>query len=177
MILNLSPEEKAKVAEAHEIAQKLFRPISRQYDEQEHADPQELIDTMWNIRGKGMLTGLGIAGALMVEELCWGDAGLSLAFPGPGLGGAAVFAAGPRSSGDVPGPLQGRQAHWGAMAMTEPGLRHRYLAIQATATRDGDYWVLNGEKIFVTMGHRALDLSEGFIVVWATVDNQPAVPV
>jgi acyl-CoA dehydrogenase len=31
--------------------------------------------------------------------------------------------------------------------------------------------VLNGEKIFVTMGHRALDLSEGIIVVWASVDK------
>ena len=60
---------------------------------------------------------------------------------------------------------------WGAMAMTEPGCGSDTSAIQATAVRDGDYWVLNGDKIFVTMGHRALDLSEGIIVVWATVDK------
>jgi acyl-CoA dehydrogenase len=36
--------------------------------------------------------------------------------------------------------------------------------------RDGDYWVLNGEKIFVTSAKRAME-SGGLIVVWATVDK------
>jgi len=168
----LSTEDKAKVEEAHNIAQTLFRPVSRYYDEHEHEEPQELIDTMWNLRGKGFLTGLGVAGALMVEELCWGDAGLYLASPGPGLGGAAVFAAGTQEQwGRFLARFNQGKPKWGAMAMTEPGAGSDTSAIQATAARDGDYWVLNGEKIFVTMGHRALDLSEGIIVVWATVDK------
>jgi acyl-CoA dehydrogenase len=168
----LSAEDKAKVAEAHDIAQNLFRPISRYYDEHEHEDPWDLIDTMWEMRGKGFLTGLGITGALMVEELCWGDAGLYLASPGPGLGGAAVFAAGTQEQwGRFLARYGQGKPKWGAMAMTEPGCGSDTSAIQATAVRDGDYWVLNGEKIFVTMGHRALDLSEGIIVVWATVDK------
>lgn len=168
----LSPEDKAKIEEAHEVAQKMLRPISRYYDEHEHEEPQDLIDTMWNMRGKGFLTGLGITGALMVEELCWGDAGLYLASPGPGLGGAAVFAAGTKEQwGRFLARFNEGKPKWGAMAMTEPGCGSDTAAIQATAVRDGDYWVLNGEKIFVTMGHRALDLSEGIIVVWATVDK------
>ncbi|MCX6004508.1 MAG: acyl-CoA dehydrogenase family protein [Chloroflexi bacterium] len=168
----LAPEDKAKVEEAHNIAQTLFRPISRYYDEHEHEEPQELIDTMWNLRSKGFLTGMGVAGALMVEELCWGDAGLYLASPGPGLGGAAVFAAGTQEQwGRFLARFNEGKPTWGAMAMTEPGAGSDTSAIQATAARDGDYWVLNGEKIFVTMGHRALDLSEGIIVVWATVDK------
>ncbi|MDD5311696.1 MAG: acyl-CoA dehydrogenase family protein [Dehalococcoidia bacterium] len=168
----LSAEDKAKVEEAHNIAQTLFRPVSRYYDEHEHEEPQELIDTMWNLRGKGFLTGLGVVGALMVEELCWGDAGLYLASPGPGLGGAAVFAAGTQEQwGRFLARFNQGKPKWGAMAMTEPGAGSDTAAIQATAVHDGDYWVLNGEKIFVTMGHRALDLSEGIIVVWATVDK------
>jgi acyl-CoA dehydrogenase len=168
----ISAEDKVKVEEAHEIAQNLFRPISRYYDEHEHEDPMDLIDTMWKMRGKGFLTGLGITGALMVEELCWGDAGLYLASPGPGLGGAAVFAAGTQEQwGRFLARYGEGKPKWGAMAMTEPGCGSDTSAIQATAVRDGDYWVLNGEKIFVTMGRRALELSEGIIVVWATVDK------
>jgi acyl-CoA dehydrogenase len=168
----ISAEDKAKVEEAHDIAQNLFRPISRYYDEHEHEDPMDLIDTMWKMRAKGFLTGLGVTGALMVEELCWGDAGLYLSSPGPGLGGAAVFAAGTQEQwGRFLARYGEGKPKWGAMAMTEPGCGSDTSAIQATAVRDGDYWVLNGEKIFITMGRRALELSDGIIVVWATIDK------
>lgn len=168
----ISPEDKAKIADAHRVAQELFRPISRYYDEHEHEDPLDLIDTMWKRRGEGMLVGMGVTGAMVVEELCWGDAGLYLASPGPGLGGAAVFAAGTKEQwGKFLARFGEGKPKWGAMAMTEPGCGSDTSAIQATAARDGDYWVLNGDKIFVTMGHRALDLSDGIIVVWATVDK------
>ena len=90
----LTAEEKAKIDEAHEVALKYFRPVSRYYDENEHEEPQDIIDMMWDKRGKGFVSGLGVVGAMVCEELCWGDAGLYLATPGPGLGGAAVFASG-----------------------------------------------------------------------------------
>ena len=168
----LAPEDKAKIEEAHEIARNLFRPVSRYYDEHEHEEPQELIDTMWEKRGKGLMTGLGMTGALMVEELCWGDAGLYLASPGPGLGGAAVFSAGTSEQwGRFLARFNEGKPKWGAMAMTEPGCGSDTSAISATAVKDGDNWVINGEKIFVTFGHRALDLSDGIIVVWASVDK------
>ncbi|MBN1691443.1 MAG: acyl-CoA dehydrogenase family protein [Dehalococcoidia bacterium] len=168
----LTAEDKAQIAFAHEVAEKQFRPISRQYDEEEHEDPWDLINYMWNIRDKNLLTGLGPVGVMAVEELCWGDAGLYLASPGMGLGGAAVFAAGtPEQQGRFLARFNEGKPKWGAMAMTEPGCGSDTAAITATATRDGDYWILNGEKIFVTMGHRALDLSEGIIVVWASVDK------
>jgi acyl-CoA dehydrogenase len=168
----ISAEEKAKIESAHKVAQEIFRPVSRTYDEQEHEDPWTLIDTMWERKGEGMLTGMGVLGAMVVEELCWGDAGLYLACPGPGLGGAAVFAAGTKEQWTrFLARFYDGKPKWGAMAMTEPGCGSDTSAIQATAVQDGDFWVLNGEKIFVTMGHRALDLSEGIIVVWATIDK------
>ena len=52
------------------------------------------------------------------------------------------------------------------MAITEPGCGSDPSLVQTTATLDGDDWVLNGEKIFVTTGCRA----DG-VVVWATVDK------
>ena len=52
------------------------------------------------------------------------------------------------------------------MAITEPEAGSDSAAIRTTAVLDGDEYVLNGEKIFVTSGERA-DL----VVVWATLDR------
>jgi acyl-CoA dehydrogenase len=168
----LTPEEKRQIEKAHELAEELFRPISRYYDEHEHEIPQEFIDKMWEIRGEGIVSmGMDAAAALRTEELCWGDAGLYLCIPSPGLGGAAVFAAGTKEQVTRFLAGFGEKPTWGAMAMTEPGCGSDTAAITTTAVRDGDEWVLNGEKIFVTMGKRALEDSNGLVVVWATVDK------
>jgi acyl-CoA dehydrogenase len=88
----------------------------------------------------------------------WGDS-VVLRRPLTGLGNAALLAAGT--------PEQ--KNRWGktvlAMAITEPGCGSDSKAITTTARRDGESWVLDGEKIFVTTGIRA----QG-VVVWATVD-------
>ncbi len=56
--------------------------------------------------------------------------------------------------------------------MTEPQAGSDTAAIRTTAVLDKatNEWVLNGEKIFVTAGHKSLEESEGFVVVWATID-------
>jgi acyl-CoA dehydrogenase len=55
-----------------------------------------------------------------------------------------------------------------AVAVTEPEAGSDPQALQATAVRDGDEYVLNGEKWFVTVG----DVAD-FIIVLATVDGAP----
>jgi len=166
-------EQKEAVNVAHEFAQELFRPISRHYDEHEHESPRELIDKTWGERNKGTLAlGLDITAALRIEELCWGDAGLFLCVPGPGLGGAAIFASGTKEQlSRFLGNFNEGEPKWGAMAMTEPHAGSDTAAISATAVRDGDQWVLNGEKIFVTWGKRAAESPGGLVIVWATVDK------
>jgi acyl-CoA dehydrogenase len=57
------------------------------------------------------------------------------------------------------------------MAMTETSCGSDTSAITTTAVRDGDEWVLNGEKIFVTCGKRAMENPGGVLAVWATVDK------
>ncbi|MCK5182141.1 MAG: acyl-CoA dehydrogenase family protein [Dehalococcoidia bacterium] len=166
-------EQKEAVNVAHEFAQDLFRPISRHYDEHEHESPRELIDKTWGERNKGTLAlGLDVTAALRIEELCWGDAGLFLCVPGPGLGGAAIFASGTKEQlSRFLGNFNEGEPKWGAMAMTEPHAGSDTAAINATAVRDGDEWVLNGEKIFVTWGKRAAESPGGLVIVWATVDK------
>ena len=59
---------------------------------------------------------------------------------------------------------------WGstrlAMSITEPGCGSDSKAITTTARLEGNEWVLNGDKIFVTTGIRA----DG-VVVWASIDR------
>lgn len=171
----------------HMLAEQTMRPISREFDEHEHADPTEWHKMLWNVsRGSEMVLGgkdkgekkdaqvseRFVRSAVMIEELSWGDAGLYLTIPNPALGGAAVAAAGtPEQRKRFLARFQEGEPKWAAMAITEPGCGSDSAAITTTAVRDGDQWVLNGTKIFCTSGQRALEKSDGFVVVWATVDK------
>jgi acyl-CoA dehydrogenase len=170
----------------HMMADQTMRPIAREYDEREHAEPTEWHEMMWNVsRSNEVSFGGGksdkkdkgsserhLTAAVTIEELSWGDAGLYLSIPNAGLGGAAVAAAGtPEQRQRFLNRFQEGKPKWAAMAITEPGCGSDSAAITTTAVRDGDHWVLNGTKIFCTSGQRALEKSDGFVVVWATVDK------
>jgi acyl-CoA dehydrogenase len=166
------------IAQARMIATNVFRPVSRTYDRAEHAYPRELdmvaalIDGV-NQAGLGASVGdlergaaeprkprtANQAAVLGMIELCWGDVGLALTLPRQGLGNAAVAAV---ASAEQKQRFAGR---WIAMAITEPSAGSDSAAIRTTARRDGDEWVLDGEKIFVTAGERA-----DAVVVWASLD-------
>ena len=182
----LSPGTQNLKMMVHGAAEGFMRPVSRQYDEDEHAIPWDFINFMWqatqgsdaNLAGKkpskedGPTSERNLQLVVSIEELSWGDAGIYLSMPGPGLGGAAVAAAGTAEQKTrFLSRFRSGKPKWAAMAITEPGCGSDSSAIQSTAVRDGDHWVLNGTKIFCTAGHKALMESEGFIVVWATVDK------
>jgi acyl-CoA dehydrogenase len=175
------------VNQAHQVATEIFRANSRKYDTAEHSYPKELdllaavIDGM-NESGRLSGAGAGTVGAnggssadsqadghrnganmaslLGLIELCWGDVGLMLSMPRQGLGQAAIAAVANEEQ------LKRFGGKWAAMAITEPEAGSDSAAIRTTARLDGDEYVLNGEKIFVTAGDRA-----ELIVVWATLDR------
>lgn len=60
-----------------------------------------------------------------------------------------------------------RGEYYGAIAVTEPDAGSDVSAIATTARRDGDSYVLNGQKIFISNGDRA-----DVVVLFATVDRQ-----
>ncbi len=174
----------------NQVAQQTMRPISHQFDEEEHTDPVEWQKMMWDVSKGSSVFGGGpsdkkergasngkpaernVGATVTIEELSWGDAGLYLSIPNAGLGGAAVAAAGtPEQKKRFLQRFSEGDPKWAAMAITEPGFGSDSAAVATTAVRDGDQWVLNGTKIFCTSGQRALDKSEGFVVVWATVDK------
>ncbi len=184
---SLSKETENTRTMIHMMAESTMRPIAREYDEREHEKPMEWLNMMWTA-SKGMIS-LGdgekkekkgerkpserqIQTAVLIEELSWGDAGLYLSIPNSGLGGAAVMAAGtPEQRERFLARFRHGEPKWGAMAITEPGCGSDSAAITTTAVHDGDQWVLNGTKIFCTSGLMAVEKSEGFVVVWATVDK------
>jgi acyl-CoA dehydrogenase len=193
----LSPRIKGTKNMVHMFAESAIRPIARQYDEQEHEKPWDLLKMMQKFMGGGIGGAFGaeekkkkeekpegepkekkpretnLAGAITVEEVFWGDAGIALSIPGPGLGGAAVQASGtPEQKEKFLARFAGEDPVWGAMAITEPEAGSDTANLKTTAALDGDEWVLNGEKIFVTSGKSALDDSKGFVVVWATIDRK-----
>lgn len=177
------------------VAVNMMRPVSRELDENEHEIPWPYIQFMHTATKS--LGGSSMAAddppkekekdpkkekrppinyqrlMVMVETLSWGDAGIYLCTPGGMLGAAAVSAAGtPEQKKLFLSRFQGKEPVFDAMAMTEPQAGSDTSAIRATAVLDEktNEWVLNGEKIFVTAGHKALVDSKGFIVVWASLD-------
>ena len=161
------------------MAGEQMRPVSRQYDEREHALPTEWVDYFWSEGRKGPEVDWSgpddgfVQVCVQTEELCWGDAALFLRMPSAALGGAAVSAAGtPEQKKRFLAPFRGDGPPvWGAMAITEAGAGSDSAAIEATAELDGDEWVLSGTKIFCTNGEGASQVEGGFVVVWATVDK------
>jgi acyl-CoA dehydrogenase len=174
------------VAQSHEIAKEVFRPNSRRYDREEHTYPKELDMLRAVIAGAeegggtggagaagvrrnggssssgedGNRNGSNLASCLAIAELCWGDVGLLLSMPGQGLGNSAIASVADEQQ------LERFAGRWAAMAITEPEAGSDSAAIRTTARLEGDEYVLNGEKIYVTSGERA-DL----LVVWATLDR------
>ena len=182
MAINLELPRKlhAVIDKAHQGGAEMMRPIARKYDLNEHAYPVEL-DTLaelfagasesnTDMAGADGLrssesngenrNGANMAAALQALEASWGDAAMLLSIPFQGLGNAAVSAV----ATDEQLKRLGRV--WAAMAITEPGFGSDSAAVSTTAKLDGDEYVINGEKIFVTAGSRATH-----IVVWATLDK------
>lgn len=182
--MNLENPKKFKllIDQAHETALNVLRPISRKYDKAEHSYPKELnmlaslLDGMndggdgmnagaaVNKRGdteQGNKNGVNMSTALGVIEMCYGDTGLLLSMPRQGLGNSAIAAVANDEQ------LERFKGTWAAMAITEPGCGSDSAAIRTTATKDGEDYILNGEKIFVTSGDRA-----DSVVVWATLDKK-----
>jgi acyl-CoA dehydrogenase len=173
---------KLLVNQAHQVAKHVFRPISRKYDRAEHDYPKELdmlaalmdglsegggqggagIEGLQRDEGseQGVRNGGNMSTCLGMTELCWGDVGLALSIPRQGLGNAAITAV---ADAEQKKRFEGV---WAAMAITEPGAGSDSANIRTTARLDGDEWVLDGEKIYVTAGSRA-----DAVVVWATLDR------
>ena len=173
---SLTDEQKAMQKMAHEFAEKEIRPRAEEYDQSE--------EYPWDIVKKAAKLGLthfgfpeeyGGGGVtdpvthfIVAEELGWGCAGIGTAILSTGLAATAIMVMGTEEQKkkfigrfcDPNNPLLG------AMCLTEPEAGSDVSNISTTAVPDGDEYVLNGTKCFITNGGIA-DVH----VVFATTDK------
>lgn len=176
MDFQLSEEQRAWQSHCHAFARDVIRPVAALHDREQ--------STPWGVMREARRQGLsgldsldrigadpdGLAGAIYAEEMHWGCAGIALAIAGSGLAASGILAAGtpdqiaewvPRCYGI------GDDVRLGAYAVTEAGAGSDVRALRTTARLDGDEWILDGSKVFITNGGIA-DVT----VVVATVDPE-----
>lgn len=158
---------------ARRIAEEKMRPLSEKYDE-EGTFPWDIVEIM---RQSDLFAILvpeeygGISGkvadlAVVTEELCAVDAGISLAFGATGLGMYPILLSG---SGEqkkkyLEQIASGEQL--AAFALTEANAGSDAGAIETTARKQGDHYILNGTKQWITNGGEA-----GIYTVFAMTDR------
>jgi acyl-CoA dehydrogenase len=169
----LTGEQRDLRALAHEFAEKEIRPRAAEYDEHS-THPEDVIAKahelgLMNIHIPEEFGGPGLSifdGILVGEELSWGCSGITVSIIANTLGAAPVVLAGSEEQKrEWLSPLM-EEPILCSFALTEPNAGSDVSGIQTTAVRDGDDYVLNGSKMFISnAGHAA------WMVVFASTDK------
>jgi len=174
MDFGLSDEQREFQALCRRFATEVIRPVAAKHDAEE-STPWEVLKAAreWGLNGIDHLQRLagdpdGQLNVIYAEELHWGCAGIALSISGSMLAAAGLAASGtpeqiarwiPECFGT------GDEIKLGAYAVTEPQAGSDVKSLRTTAKPDGDEWVLNGTKVFITNG----GIADVHVVV-ATVD-------
>jgi alkylation response protein AidB-like acyl-CoA dehydrogenase len=160
MDLRFSPDQQLLRDSIREFAEREIRPFVRAWDEAQHFPP-ELRPKLAELGLMGIQVSEEFGGAAMsavdycicIEELARVDPSICLSVAAHnGLGTAHIAAFGTREQklGYLVPLARGEQlAAWG---LTEASAGSDAAAIRTTAVRDGDDWVINGSKQFITHG-------------------------
>lgn len=171
-----------ELSEQHEILQKTVRdfaraevaPYARKWDEEERF-PKEIVPKLAAIGLLGIRIPEEFGGAEMdttsyaicVEEIAKVDGSLALTIASHnGLGTGHILAFGNDAQKKKYLPKAASGEWLAAWALTEPGSGSDSAALATTARREGDSWVLNGTKMFITQGSVG-----GFCVVLARTNS------
>jgi alkylation response protein AidB-like acyl-CoA dehydrogenase len=145
-------------------------PRARKWDEEERF-PKEIVPRLAELGllgiripeeygGSGMDT---TSYAICVEEIARADGSLALTVASHnGLGTGHILSFGNEAQKQKYLPKAARGEWLAAWALTEPGSGSDSAGLRTTARRDGDDWVINGTKMFITQGSVG-----GFCVVLA----------
>ena len=158
------------------FSREVMRPVADKHD-REQSVPWECIRAAreWDLHGLEAIQKFasdpdGLFSVIYAEELHWGCAGIALAIQASSLAAAGIASSGtPEQIGRwVPECYgTGDEIKLGAYAVTEAGAGSDVKSLRTTAKLDGDEWVLNGTKVFISNGGIA-DVN----VVVATVDPE-----
>ncbi len=174
MDFRLTDEQIEFQQKCRRFSTEVIRPVAAKYD-REQSVPWDVIKAAreWDLHGLEYIQKVasdpdGLFGVIYAEELHWGCAGIALAISASSLAAAGIASSGtPEQIGRwVPECYgTGDEIKMGAYAVTEAQAGSDVKSLRTTAKRDGDEWVLNGTKVFISNGGIA-DVT----VVVATVD-------
>ncbi len=152
----------------------LWRKTAREFTDNEVAPYDEEMDRAndlsWDIIHKMSDAGMfgipypeeyggsnmgSLAGAITIEELARGSASIALTLDAHWLATDPIYLFGTdeQKKKYLPDLVSGKKL--AAFALTEPGAGSDAAGIVSTAVRDGDHWVLNGTKAWITNGGAA----------------------
>jgi len=172
------------VREEHEMLREAVRDFAEREVEPGELErdesmefPMELVEKMRDLGFLGIcfpeeLGGAGmdtLAYAIAVEEISRisGSLGLTLAAH-ISLGTSPIYEFGTEEQRKKYVPRLASGEMIGSFALTEPGAGSDAQATSTTAVRDGDEWVVNGQKVYVTNGSYA-----GSIIFTALTSKEP----
>ncbi|MGS7254079.1 acyl-CoA dehydrogenase [Pseudomonas anuradhapurensis] len=170
----LVTDEQQQIADAvRAFAQERLKPFAEQWDK-EHRFPKEAIAEMAELGLFGMLvpeqwggsdTGY-VAYAMALEEIAAGDGACSTIMSvHNSVGCVPILRFGSeQQKAQFLAPLASG-AMLGAFALTEPQAGSDASSLKTRARLDGDHYVLNGSKQFITSGQNA-----GVVIVFAVTD-------
>jgi len=170
----LTEEQKALRELARDFAAKEIRPKEHEYDEK----MQHPADVIAKAHEVGLMNlhipeaqggpGLGcFDGMLVGEELYWGCSGIGTSISANGLGSGPVVLAGSEEQKDTwLRPLL-EEPILCSFGLSEPGAGSDVASLKTTAVREGDEYVLNGSKTFITNAGYA-----AWTVVFAKTDTR-----
>jgi alkylation response protein AidB-like acyl-CoA dehydrogenase len=177
MHLELTPDQRAIQALTRELADAEIRPHAAGWD-RDHRFPDELLPKLAELGLMGVCIPeeYGGAGAdflsyiLVLEELSRADAGVGVTVAvHTSATTLPILAFGTDEQRERFVPPLARGEQLGAFALTEPGSGSDAGSLRTTAVPDGDAWVLNGSKQWITNGSRA-----GTFVLFARTDPATA---
>ncbi len=153
----LSQEQQQLKQLAHDFAKNEIRPASAHHDATGEY-PKAVLQKAWEL---GLMNthvpeaygglGLGVLdGAIIGEEHAWGCSGISTAIEANTLAEAPVIVAGSDAQKKKYLGRMTEECLMAAYGVTEPNAGSDVAGVRTTARREGDAYVLNGEKMWIT---------------------------
>ena len=170
----LTDEQKNLREMAHDFAEKEIRPVAWEYDK-DGTWPQDIIEKAWDV---GLMNshipeeyggaGAGyLDGCLIEEELSWGCSGIQTSLGCNGLATAPIMLGGSEETKKKYLGMLTEAPKLASFCLTEPDAGSDVSGMRTTAVKQGDKYVINGSKCFITNGGYA-----DYYTVYAKTDKE-----
>lgn len=156
-------EEQQMIRElAAQIAREKIKPVRAQLDEQEefpwdvlHVLAQSDLFGLYIPEAYGGMGGGIFENCLAIEQLAQACIGIATTFAASGLGAYPILLYGSEEQKQQYLPQIASGSRLAAFGVTEPGAGSDVAGIKTTAVRDGDFYIINGAKQWITNGGEA----------------------